>query len=696
MAEQRGGLGVSVRGIVVPYAALAGVWILVTDVLAQGHSPTQTVKGLLFVGITSLLLYLLLRRRESRLAEAMRVAEESEAHFRSLLESSGGFAVYRLAIDPGQPHGLRVVLASPAIEEILGIEDRMQFEQWLAAAHADDLPRLEQAIRESIQTGRLFIEEARLKGTFATPTRWVKAVASAVYDAKGRSAFFNGVMLDITERKENENKFRETSERLKTLIDASPSAIVQIDPQGKVLMWNRAAEEIFGWRAEEVVSRVIPTIPPGGDAEVFGNIRRVLEGESIHVTEVRRLTKSGNAIDVTVSAGPVRDAENHVVGAVAIYHDIGRRKQAERDLRLRERELETILDNTRDFIVRFDSELRHVYVNRALTQAVGISAEEYLGRTNEELGMPAEACAEWNRELRKAFDLASPHTFSFDFRPVDGVERTYQSHVVPEFGPDGRVATVLSVVRDVTELRRAELLARANEKRFKELTAYLEQVLENERRHIARDIHDQLGQHLSSISLDLARLGLIIEKSPESPERTRSWDITSDMRATIAQTVKDIRRISARLRPGILDDFGLGAAIDSETREFAARAGIECEVDLRGAEHPVTEPQATQLFRIFRECLTNISRHAGAKRVDVRLTRVDDTWRLDITDDGKGFDMAEADRPTSLGLIGMKERAARLGGQLTMESSPGKGTRVRAEVPARIPEVVTEAEGVQP
>ena len=242
---------------------------------------------------------------------------------------------------------------------------------------------------------------------------------------------------------------------------------------------------------------------------------------------------------------------------------------------------------------------------------------------------------------------------------------------------DGTRAICL-IASDLSEAKRAEREVRASSEQLRKLAARLVGVREEERTRISREVHDELGQSLTAVKLDLAWLaGRLPRRNAQMHERIRS---TLELADSINQSV---RRISTDLRPGILD-LGLAAAVEWQVQEFQARTGIQCKLQLLTQELFAPDV-STALFRILQETLTNIARHAKATRVEVVKQRQRDRLVLQIHDNGRGFDPEDPSLLKSLGLLGMRERAAILGGQVNVSSAPGKGTSVTAWIPIRPP-----------
>ena len=237
---------------------------------------------------------------------------------------------------------------------------------------------------------------------------------------------------------------------------------------------------------------------------------------------------------------------------------------------------------------------------------------------------------------------------------------------------------VCLIASDLSEMKRAEQELRASSEQLRNLAAHLLSVREEERARISREVHDELGQSLTAVKMDLAWLaGRLPRRKGQMLKRIRSTRQLAD------DIIQSIRRISTELRPAVLD-LGLAEAVEWQVQEFQTRSGIQCTVRLLTRE-VVASNASTAMFRIFQETLTNVARHAKATRTEVVLQKQQDWLVLLIRDNGRGFDQADPSLSKSLGLLGMRERAAILGGRVNISSAPGKGTTVTAWIPLRSP-----------
>ncbi len=237
------------------------------------------------------------------------------------------------------------------------------------------------------------------------------------------------------------------------------------------------------------------------------------------------------------------------------------------------------------------------------------------------------------------------------------------------------VSRALSQNQEKHHRRRAEEKLRRSHDQLRALTGHLQFVREEERTRIAREVHDELGQALTSLKLDVAWL---------AGKRAGAHGVKRKLKTMSGQldeTIQAVRRIATEMRPGVLDTLGLAAAIEWQAGDFQDRTGIRCAMSIEVTEMLWERNFSTACFRVFQETLTNITRHAGATHVAVRLARLADDMVLTVQDDGRGITDKDITRPGSIGLMGMKERAAQLGGEVTFSGRAGAGTTVTMRVP---------------
>jgi len=234
----------------------------------------------------------------------------------------------------------------------------------------------------------------------------------------------------------------------------------------------------------------------------------------------------------------------------------------------------------------------------------------------------------------------------------------------------------IKLVQEIIERKHVEEDLRRSQDRLRALAVHLQAVREEEWTRISREIHDQLGQALTGVKMDMR---WIFDRLPK--EETALQEKALAACTLIDDTVEAVRELSARLRPEVLDQLGLAAAIDWQAGDFQRRSGIRCHVSLPAQVPPLDRERSTAAFRIFQELLTNVVRHAAATRIDVAMQSAPGGLVLTVEDNGRGIEAAALDNPDSLGLIGMRERVLPFGGHIDFTGQRGKGTRVQVTIP---------------
>jgi PAS domain S-box-containing protein len=347
-------------------------------------------------------------------------------------------------------------------------------------------------------------------------------------------------------------------------------------------------------------------------------------------------------------------------------------------LRESEQRFQQLAENIREVFWMVDLRAQRVlYVSPAFEQVWGRSCESVYGNAFSFL----EAVHEEDRHrviAAYAVQIGSDPALEDEYRIVrpDGTTRWIRDRGFPIRDEAGQLYRMVRITEDITDRKRAEADLQQSFEQLRALAARLQSIREEERTRVAREIHDELGQALTAIKFDLS--SWIRELAPSKAANPPRATVILNL---IDETIQTVRRIATDLRPGILDGLGLVAAVEWAAEDFAVRTGTACHLDLPPSEITTDRERATALFRIFQETLTNVTRHAGASELHVRLTEEDSVLRLDIRDNGKGFDVGDLMTGCSLGILGMRERARLLDGDLSITGAPGRGTTVTARIP---------------
>lgn len=267
-----------------------------------------------------------------------------------------------------------------------------------------------------------------------------------------------------------------------------------------------------------------------------------------------------------------------------------------------------------------------------------------------------------------------PGSIVLEWEKPDGRLVSHALRIVPEYDATGHVAGALAIGRNITDLKEAERRLRHSHEQLHDLSVHREIVQEEERKNIARELHDELGQILTALHMQISVLRLKFGKGdPALTEHAHS------LTKMVDTTMQVVRRVVSSLRPPALD-MGIAAALEWLADEFRRHSGIDCRISVEEKEAVLDEARAVALFRIVQESLTNVARHAQATLVEIRLQRREARYLLEVCDNGKGFDPGEF-RPKSFGLTGMRERVHAIGGTLAINSRPGQGTALCVDFP---------------
>lgn len=487
--------------------------------------------------------------------------------------------------------------------------------------------------------------------------------------------------------------FRRLGEQM---LDCSGEAIIATDLEGKIIFWNNYAEKLYGWRSDEVlgqnVMKVVPAAAAVTDAkEVMARKGEPWSGE-FHVR-----TRDGREFDVSATSTPLRAENGRLMGIICVSSNVTElkrvqrlRKQAEDALHESEKRFRTIFESAAIGIALVDGNGVPVAANPALARMLGYSAQELCGMAFTEFTHSDDAAADWElfRELqegrRESYQMEKRYLRKdqsvFWGKLTGSVVRDSEGH--PQYG--------IGMVEDISERKAAEdrnrKLLHDLADRIKELTALtarLDAVREEEALRIARELHDELGQAMTGMAMELAAVHRQLEpgKAVLPVPVLETHERLARVRRLLDTTIATTRKICTELRPALLEQIGLLPALEAQAEEFEGRTGIFCNRILP-AEKVDLAPQASlAVFRIFQEILTNISRHSGATEVTVQLTIVDAEIRLEVVDNGRGATKAEIARASGLGLVGMRERALAAGGLVLFEPEAGRGTRVILSIP---------------
>jgi PAS domain S-box-containing protein len=480
------------------------------------------------------------------------------------------------------------------------------------------------------------------------------------------------------ERKRAEEELCESEARFRAILDNSPGLVFLKDLEGRYLHVNRQFERTFHISREQVVGKTDDAIFVPEQAAAFrANDRKVLQaGVPLELEEVA-LHDDGPHTSI-VFKFPLYGGDGKPYALCGITTDITARKAVEEALRQAEEKYRSIFDNAVEGIFQSTPSGRYLSVNPALARIYGYASPEELMRNVTDIEHDVYVDPGRRAALKQLLESRGVvRGFEYEVYRKDGSTIWISESVRAVRDEGGKVLYYEGTIEDTTERKLAEYELQQTLGQVRTLSRRLEVVREDERTRIARELHDELGVRLTCLKMDLSRLQPLMNDAsrPKLEEKVLS------MIEQVDTTIAAIQGLVAELRPGVLDDLGLVAAIEWQCRDFERRSGIRCFVDSKEEDIPLDSARATVAFRICQEALTNVVRHARAKEIRVHLDILDRELLLEIHDDGQGILPEKVTDTRSLGLLGMRERAGAVGGTLRIVGLPGEGTTVTLQLP---------------
>ena len=467
----------------------------------------------------------------------------------------------------------------------------------------------------------------------------------------------------------------ESESRYYDLAESLPQTIYEIDLDGNLKYSNAYGLKSMGYSVEDIKNglNVCEIIVPQDRQRVRANISRILAGEKILGQEYDALRKDGTTIPVMIFSRPIKRGDL-TVGLRGIIVDISERKRYEEALRLSEEKYRTLFDQKLDGVVVLDQDLKILLANSAAAEIFGFEAAEEINGLGF-LDFVAEEEEDGFRFLMKSI-------FEYDLRQINEVRcikktgaQIWIALICHTIAYQGKLAGLVSF-RDITVEKQAEEKLRKSRVEIQNLYAHSHMVREEERNLIAHEIHDELGQVLTALQIDLYWLQKRLGKdSSEVQEKVRS------MSGLISDSISSVQRICSKLSPPILDELGIAAALEWQVSEFEKHFGISAEFRSSVEELDITRECSIAIFRVVQEALTNVARHAQANKVNVSLSKKNGNLIVTIVDDGKGISLNQIHSSYSYGLLGMKERALAFGGEFNIKRGRRGGTAVIFSVP---------------
>ncbi|WP_455376942.1 PAS domain-containing sensor histidine kinase [Petrachloros mirabilis] len=509
---------------------------------------------------------------------------------------------------------------------------------------------------------------------------WLVVTHEDITDRKRADEVLRDMNATLEQRmKERTAELLQANERFEWMVKATHDGVYDWDLHTNTVFFSPRWKEMHGFQASDQLESSEDwsrRIHPDDRARILGKLEDYWKKQEHEFWQEYRIArKDGTYMWVLDRAIAIWNDQGHAVRMVGAETDISWRKEAEEALRRQAQEFHALADNVPAFFAYVDSAQRYRYVNTQYEKLFGLPAEEITRMTMEEL-LGTESYTQVRPHLEQAF-LGTTSSFDYRLNLPESGEHWFSAQYVPDRDKNGNLLGLYILLSDITSLKLSEASLRQREAQLTDLSAKLLLVQEEERRRIARELHDDFVQRLAALTIDLCALGRSDDESKtEWSSRLKQFGASAEQLAT------DLQHMAHQLHPSILEHVGLEAAVREYIDEFTTRTGLPTEIMVRDMPKTMPLNQATCLYRVLQESLRNVQKHANATNVLVRLLRTGHGLGLCVHDDGRGIEnLDENARVKGLGLTSMEERVRQLNGTFRIRTQPGDGTEVHAWIP---------------
>jgi PAS domain S-box-containing protein len=637
------------------------------------------VGGVLSTLLVAGVLYALSRSRGQAIRLATEITKdfrESEARFRLISESASDLITLL------DSRGRRVYV-NPAYRKLFGDSEVLAIgADGLDVVHPEERARVAELFAATINHGIGWRTELR----FLLPggeIRYIESHGNRVQSAEGRDPLVVVVARDVTDRRLTEEALRSREVQLQEAQEIANLGIWDWNMRTDEIAWSSELFRIFGIARERFLANhegFLTLVHPEDRERVAMAKGDIKPGDTSYENSFRIVRPDG-AVRVLYSRGQVvRDETGQPVRLLGVCQDITDRIWVEEQVRISQERFRMMVENVRDYaIFMLDPEGCITSWNLGSERIKGYTAEEIHGRHHSYFFPPESSAEDLPRRQLEIAAIEGRHE-SEGWRVRKDGSRFWAHETVTRLRDDrGKLYGFSKITHDITQRRQAEEDLRSYADRLRAVSGRLVEVQEAERRLLATELHDRVGQNLTALGLNLRLVASGVADSirPEAAARLQ------DSENLVKGTVDAIRNVMGELRPQVLDDYGLLAALRSHASGFSRRTGIQVSVDGGGAPGGLLPKSVdVAMFRIAQEALNNVAKHSRANHVEIALQRANGHAKLSIRDDGVGFDPehVEASNPDAgWGLLIMRERAEAVGAKLKLDANPGAGVRVLVE-----------------
>lgn len=480
------------------------------------------------------------------------------------------------------------------------------------------------------------------------------------------------VVEDITEKKKAEDALGESEERYRLIFDKAPVGIIHYTTDGTITECNNQFTEMIGAPYEKLIG--FNPLENITNEQMIIAMRSSLNGESGRYYGNYTSVSGNKTTFVKADFVPVYSEAGQIEAGIGVIEDLTDKVTVEKALRDSEEKYRGLAERSPIIIILIRKGGRPYYVSPSVQNVLGFLPEEVIGKLPG-VFMSKEDEARVFSLMAQIQGGVNVDSFEVPMLKKDGTPAIIEWTLLPIKKGD-EIDGFQAVGRDITEKKIAEDKLRQSRQQLRELSKHLQTSREQERAGIAREIHDDLGQSLTAIKMDV-----VWQKSKIPEDRAELHIKAEDTIFLVDAAIKTVKRISAELRPGLLDDLGLSAAIEWQAKEYQKRSDINIDVTIEPEEIVLGEDLSIVIFRVCQETLTNVIRHAGANEVRVRLTKKSQMIELEVIDNGCGISDQSIAKKNSFGLLGMRERVHAIGGKISISRLQKGGTKVAVTVP---------------
>ncbi len=477
---------------------------------------------------------------------------------------------------------------------------------------------------------------------------------------------------------QTEAALRKSEKYYRTLIDTSPDLITVMDLDARLITVNQQFLKLGGYFYDEVIGASAFDFVAGSDRVLLGEETAafIKRGKQSGADYIFR-KKNGLTLPLEVTASLLQDTSGRPMGIIAIGRDVSERKRDETQLRF----LSSVTENTSDAIIVTDTDFQITYINKVAEEFFGYSLNELKGKTPQIFNAEPTA-AMIQQALYQEIAAGNVHLGESLNRRKDGSMFYCEYKVMPLKDSQGKVYAYSSVQRDISERKKVEAKLLAYQEQLRGLTSEIMLVEERERRRIASELHDQIGQNLALCKLKIAAL----EKDPGCDA---CKDELAAVRRLLEGSIQDARSLIFDLSPPILYELGFSAALEWLAERLQEQFRIPVEFENRSRDLELQPDRQVILFQVVRELLMNVGKHSRASQAKIILSREHESLQIQVNDDGLGFDATEvftpAKRQSGFGFFSVRERLKYFNGTIEVKSKPGQGTQIVLTLPLPAP-----------